>query len=356
MSRPREKNWKAAVMDYITAYLLSLGMSLPLLRSLLPQQALWPAALLCAVFALGFHALFSVQIKRKWILPVAALSALGLWAALGGGPLFTAVQLGKAGFLSFRGVPDAAAPYADTARWAVCLLFSLLGAALSWDHTLPLTTFTVVTIITLAFLFSAQEGVLLCALPAAAGILLMMAGSQGRRFSVLPVAVLLSVLAFLLMPGRPESITPLKAAADGLRQFVEDYLLFNEYRSSFSLEAEGYQPLDDRLGGPANPTDQTVMEVTADSTVLLRAKTYDDYTGLNWYDTLSARRYLAVSPRFAALKEDLFDLNRPLSGDGGMEPVTMPRQPLCMLLAAPVPCKWRGSGWCCITTWLGNGF
>ena len=332
MSRPREMNIKAAVMDFFTAFLLSLGMSLALLRSLLPQQAILPAVLLCAVFTLLFHGLFVLPFKRKWALPLAVLGGLCLWAAFGGGPLFTAIQLGKAGYLAFQGVPDATAPYTDTARWAVCLLFSLLGAALAWDHTLPLTVFTAVTVISLAFLLNAQQEILLYALPAAAGVLLMTASQQGKRPAALPVALLLALAAFLLMPGKPEEWTPLKNAADSLRQFVEDYLLFNEYRSSFTLEAEGFQPLEERLGGPANPTDHTVMEVTCDRTVLLRAKTYDDYTGLNWYDTLSARRYLAVSPRFTALKEELFDMNRPLAGEGNVEALTMQ---IHMLSAAP---------------------
>ena len=121
MSRPRKTDWKAAVMEYCTAFLLTLGMSLTMLRALLPQQAVWPAVVLCAVFTLVFHALFSLPAKRKWMLPAGVILILGLWGLMGGGPLFTAVQLVKAAFLSFRGIPDAAAPYADTARWAVCL-------------------------------------------------------------------------------------------------------------------------------------------------------------------------------------------------------------------------------------------
>ena len=323
MSRPHKMDWKAAVMEYCTAYLLSLGMSLPLLRAVLPQQALWPAALLCAVFTLVFFALFSLPVKRKWILPAGAVLGLGAWAALGGGPLFTAVQLVKAGFLSFRGIPDAAAPYADTARWAVCLMFCLLGAALNWDHTFPLSAFAVITVISLAFLLNTQKELVLCALPAAAGLLLLLAGEQGKRISVLPVAAVLAVCAFLLLPGKPQAVSPFREAAENIRHFVEDYLLFNEFRATFSLSTEGYQPQEDRLGGPAEPEEHTVMEVATGRTVLLRGKTYDDYSGLDWYDSLSARRYLAVSPRYSVLKTELFDLDRPLSGEGDMEAETL---------------------------------
>ena len=323
MSHPRKSGPWAVAMGYLTSYLLSVGMSLTLIHSLMPTHALWPAALLCAAFSLGFHTLFSVPIKQKWFLPPAVLAVLGIWAALGGGPLYTLIQLGKAVVLSFQGVPDAVSPYADTARWAVCLMFSLLGAALAWDRTLPLAVFTVVTVIALSLLVNVQEQSLLCALPAAAGILILMAGKQGRRAVLLPVVLLLPLLAFLVMPRSAMVWEPLKEAAEQVRQFVEDYLLFNEYRASFTLATEGYLPLEERLGGPAQPEDHSVMEVWTDRTVLMRAKTYDDYTGLSWFDSLSNRRFLAASPRFQSLRAELFDLNRPLAGDGNVEPETL---------------------------------
>jgi hypothetical protein len=323
MSLPRKNSLGAFAMGYLTAYLLSLGMSLTLIRALMPTHALWPGLILCAVFSLAFHGLFSVRFKYRWLLPLGVAAVLGIWAALGGGPLFTLIQLAKAAFLSFQGVPDAVSPYADTARWAVCLMFSLLAAALAWDRTLPLALFTVLSVIALSFVLNPDGELLLCALPAAAGLLLLAAGRQGKRPRLLPVALLLPLLAFSVLPQGGVTVQPLKDAAEYIRNLIEDYLLFNEYRASFSLQTEGYQPLDERLGGPAQPEDHSVMEVRTSRTVLLRAKTYDDYTGLNWYDTLSARRYLAASSRFQTLREDLFDLNRPLAGDGSVSPETV---------------------------------
>ena len=58
MSRPREENIKAAVMQCFTVLLLSLGLSLTTLKALLPLQALWPAALLCVLFSLAFEGLY----------------------------------------------------------------------------------------------------------------------------------------------------------------------------------------------------------------------------------------------------------------------------------------------------------
>ncbi len=315
MSRLPEKNWKELLMGYCTALLLALGMSLSLFRAFAPRQALWPILPLCAGMTLALHALFQLRFKhKKWIF-LALTAALSLWGALGGGPVHDVIQMGKAAYLSFLGIPDALAPFAGTARWALCLLLSLLGAALYWDHTVPLAIFTVLSMVGISFAFGEQEALLLCALPSAAGVLLMMARENAKRLSALPIAAVLTALAFLLLPAKPQAVSPFQEIAQNIRQFVEDYLLFNEFRSAFTLTSEGFQPLDDRLGGPAEPKEHDVMEVNTDRKVLLRGKTYDQYTGLNWYDTLSSRRYLSVSPRYTALREELFDLNRPLAGD-----------------------------------------
>ena len=315
MSRPREFDWKKALLGYCAALLLALGMSMTGLRALLPNQALWPAALWCAGFTLAFYGLFQAPFRWKGLIPLVTVGGLAVWYLMGGGPAHSAAQLVKAAFLALRGVPDAAAPYADTARWAVCLVFSLLASALVWDDTLPMALFAVIAVVGLSMLFSAQASLLLCALPAAAGILLMLAREDSRRWSLLPVAIALSLLSFLLLPGKPPTLAPLQDLATRVRQFVEDYLLFTENRTAFSLANEGFQPLEERLGGPAHPANHHVMDVTTGRTVLLRGRTYNDYSGLNWYDTLSARRYLYVSPRFASLRDDLLDLNKPLSGD-----------------------------------------
>ncbi|MBR5111345.1 MAG: DUF4129 domain-containing protein [Clostridia bacterium] len=323
MSRLPELKWKELLMGYLAALLLSLGMGLALFKAFAPNQALWPVFPLCAGMTLVIHALFQIQFKYKKTAIAAVIAAFAAWGALGGGPVFALVQMGKAAFLSFLGVGDALAPYAVTVRWGLCLLLSLLAAALYWDHTVPLAVFTVLSMAGIAFAFGNRESLLLYALPAAAGLLLMLAKENGKRFSALPVAAALAALAFLLLPEKPQALSPFKEAAQEIRQFVEDYLLFNEYRTAFSLTTEGFQPLNERLGGPAEPVDHDVLEVNTDRKVLLRGKTYDQYTGLNWYDTLSARRYLAVSPRYTALREEVFDLNRPLVGADSVSPVTM---------------------------------
>ena len=314
MSRPLKSRLSAAAAGYLTALLLSLGMALPLLFGLFPQEALWPAVLMCAAFSLVIYGLFAIRLKFKWVLPLAAAVGLSVWGVLGGGPLFTAFQAVKAGFLSVQGVPGAADFLADDARIAICFLFSLLGASLAWDRTLSLAVFVVTVVVTLAFVLSSQAKLLLLALPAAAGLLLLLAGENGKRWAALLTAAALTLTAFLLTPARPPRSPALEQAAQDIRDFADDYLFFNQYRTTFSLADEGYQPLKTRLGGPAEPRQHSVMEVRTDRTVLLRGRTYNEYTGLNWIDTLNNRQYLYTAFTSRALRDELFDLNRPLSG------------------------------------------
>lgn len=315
MSRPLKWHWKESITVFLTALLLAVGMALTFYRALLPQQAVLPVLLLCALFTLIFQGLFAVRFRGKAVFCLLLIIAPVLWVLLGGGPLYPVVQGVKAAFLSFSGVTEAAAPYAGELRWAICLLFSLLSAALVWDRTLPLALFSTGAVLALSFAIGGRASLLLCALPAAAGLLMLLAGEEGKRPLVLLIAGVLAGGAFLLLPPSPATARPLKDTANAIRQFVEDYLLFNEYRSSFSLASEGYQPLEERLGGPAQPTDRQVMAVKTDRALLLRGRTYDDYSGLNWFDTLSSRRYLYASPQHTALRDSLFDLSRPLAGE-----------------------------------------
>lgn len=323
MSRLRENPWIPRAIEGLTALMLSVGLSFTALSSLLPGQALLPALGWCALFSIGFYAIFSIRMRFKWLLPLIVTAGLGLWALSGGGPVFTLIQLVKAGFLAFRGIPEAIAPYADAARLSICLVFSLLGALVVWDGALPFSIILSVSITALSYILGGSEDAVFYSLPAAAAILMLAVKDEKMKLAALPVAVILTVLAFLLTPPRPQTMPQMEKTAQDVRHLVEDYLLYDDYRSSFSLHQTGYQPMESRLGGPAEPRDFPVMEVYTDQKVLLRGKSYDTYTGLNWLDTLSYRRYLYISPRFESLRNQILDLNRPLIGAQDAELKTM---------------------------------
>ncbi|MBE5781865.1 MAG: transglutaminase domain-containing protein [Clostridiales bacterium] len=312
MSRLRDFHWKEALLSYLTALLLSSGMAFCMHRVFLPDQAILPALWQCALFAALLQGFFRIPSRSKWLLAGGIILSIGIWAALGGGPGHSLIQWGKTLILSLRGLKEAPLPYAAVARGAICLLFSLLGAALARDRSMPLAVFCLMAVASLGYIFGEEKQVLLYLLPAAAGLLLLLPQDGDKRLSALPLALILALGAFFLMPAEKTTVPALQKTAESIRQLIEDYLFFNDYRSSFSLKDQGYQPLDSRLGGQATPHESSVMEVRTEKTVLLRGRTYNQYSGLNWYDTLSSRRYLFASPRFSSLKENLFDLGRPL--------------------------------------------
>lgn len=320
MSRLREENLKKLLLSYVTALLLGGGMVLCLCRAFLPDQSPLPAFLICALSTAIFEGFFALRFRWKWVFFGGALLLFSGWAALGGGPFFPAAQWVKAFLLTFRGMPDAALPYGDVARLALSLFFSFLGASLSREESLAPAVFCVSGTAVLSFLLGDAGFSAVYLLPGAAGLLMLLARKKSLRFSALPVALLLSLLAFLCLPARLQTAPSLEKTTRRIRQFVEDYLFFNEYRTAFSLKDAGYQPLDERLGGRAEPENRSVMEVTAAHPVLLRGRAYDAYSGLSWYDSLSARRYLYSSPRFASQRDLIFDLNRPLNGEEGIAP------------------------------------
>lgn len=314
MSRLREKAWAQIAAQYLTLLLLSGGLTLTALSALLPGLSLWPALIGCALFSMVFYLLFSIRLRFKFLLPLLIIGGLTLWGLSGGGPVFTLIQLAKAAFLVFRGVPQAIAPYADAARLTLCLIFSLISAALIWDEYLSLAIFLTAVITGLSFILGGSEMALLYSLPAVVAILMMTPPDKRRRFIALPVAAVLALTAYLITPHNPKTDPSMEKTAQDIRNLVEDYLLYDDYRSSFSLAQTGYQPLETKLGGPAEPTNIPVMEVKTDRKIHLRGKAYDSYTGLSWLDTLSHRRYLYFSPRFQTLRDETLDLARPLRG------------------------------------------
>lgn len=315
MSRLREINWKKRLMELLTALLLASGITMSTAAAVFPGWRAAHTAMVCALCCAAVEVLLFLPVKRKGLLLLLPLLPLAVWGVLGGGPVHTLIQTARA-ILYSQGAPLASSPYADAARAALCFGVSLLSVLIACDQSLT-TGCTVVLGAAILCYFAGAEQLLLL-LPAFAGLLLL--AVQGwPRAAALPVALLLAALAFLLLPPEMPGEPPLKQAVTEIRDLVEDYLFFNRQRTSFSLATEGFKPEEKRLGGAPEIREHEVMEVETGETLHLRGCAYDAYSGLDWYDTLSERRYLYASIRQASLRQALFDLKRPPEGMDGAE-------------------------------------
>ena len=147
-------------------------------------------------------------------------------------------------------------------------------------------------------------------------LLLCLLLSMKRREARIPGTVLSCILClaltFLGLQLLPVQDARLSSGAAQVRQWIDDYLLFTQARTPFSLSSCGYMPLgQSRLGGPAAPGQDTLMQVRTDAKVYLRGTIKDQYTGQAWQDTVGQRRYLLLNPGFAALRRNTFDETRP---------------------------------------------
>lgn len=133
---------------------------------------------------------------------------------------------------------------------------------------------------------------------------------QVNYLRALPVAVLIALLAFFATPLNEPTYPPLKDAADRVRQLFDDYFMFTDARTAYSLHNDGYLPLGDRLGGPANPRDEAVMRVRSQVPVYLRGAVKRTYTGYSWIDNVINNRYLFGDITKRTVRNAVFDTGR----------------------------------------------
>lgn len=323
--------FKSRVRPFVTTLLIALCASVSLSFSLLHAfYGAFPAGL-CVLFCLfgALLPLVSVSLPRfKWLPLLLFTAAQGIAYCFRAGWAFEAVQCVRAFALYVSGQQNALLPWLDVL--AAALSFALAFFCTLFIHSELNGAFFITgfSVLGAALWFSGGAGSLaLYALPFFFACLLLFARTaSGVRPAALPVAAVLLLIAFLLAP---ESLTsaPLKEHADQVRREVEDRLRYDGERDSFSLANYGYMPLETRLGGPASPSDEPVLQVDTPSTVYLRGIAYDTYTGHSWYDTVSARRYLYQASAFRAIRDQVFETGYPL-----VSAETEPRQVDVMLL------------------------
>ena len=307
----------------ILAFLLGLG----LLLSMLGSVGLLGEGFFAAAVLLGLTAALSLCSGRRFthLILCAALSGMAAaWLFLLGG-MGTLTEILRAVTLHFSGlktaipmvgretalllaVPVALCSYAVTSRGVgayPALAVTVLPAVLLWltdqPSLLPWLAPSVLAVIALAATANQETPAL-------------------RR--VLPLALVITLGAFLLSPADGVTIQPLKDAADRLRTQILDRFMFTAPRNVFTLASEGYYPQgQNQLGGTATPTDHPVMLVKTPRRTYLRGSVKNEYTGRMWVDTLAGRRYLWTSRQWQNKRTETFDMARPegaLGEDSGL--------------------------------------
>lgn len=295
-------------LQALTTLLAGLGCALPLCLAM--ELTASPGLLLatCAAVTLAF-ALLDCMPRLRALAYVLLLAAVAALAARYAGR-FSAIANALTLFLS--GQPLALAAYSRAIAVLLCLLLTGMAASLtrSGHAFFPLAFLLIVLLFIVSFLGAQVPAAALLPLLLA---LLLSGRAQGvHALRILPCAAVVLAVTLFFLPVAGQQNTTLSAFAERLQRAIGDYLFFTDARTTFSLSSAGWQPLGgEQLGGPVSPTDEPVMQVYTTGRTLLRGTVKNTYTGSAWADTTDQRRYLLISPRFASLRRDLFDLDRP---------------------------------------------
>ena len=297
----------------LTAAILSGALTLVLSGALgLSVSALAVYALCGGIAAVAALAVWS----RMGAMAAALMVGAGLLAgALFGGfrPLTKLTELVQA--LAAMGAGEAAmlTDHADTIYWMVALVltFSLFFIGRMSGGVYPALTLSLIILLYGWFLEKHLSPV--SALPALAALAAMFARSGSDKTSylkALPAALVIAALAFTSLPAGNPTWRPLEDAADRVRQMFFDYFMFTDARASYSLYADGYQPMGDALGGPAEPSKENVMLVQADRMLLLRGSIRRTYTTYSWTNSAVNNRYLFIDPMKREARDRIFESRR----------------------------------------------
>ncbi|MEG1195397.1 MAG: transglutaminaseTgpA domain-containing protein [Clostridia bacterium] len=294
----------------MVSFLLCAGLLLPLLLSfeiggLIPLALTVSISLLCLFVFVGGHA-------KGGLITLVALSAFGLIQLFipNMGFFGSCYEALKALSLYLTGITAAAPLFAAPIALLLAVALAMLSFAFS-SKNVGFLPATILVVLVLFGLWSLGKPMFFwLVLPALVALLLLISQSSHEKinlFEVLPMAAIVVVLSMLILPRGQTILPPLYNAAMDLKQTISDYLFFTEPRNVFTLGSYGYYPMGNgKLGGEAEPTDLPVMTVKTSKRTLLRAVIKDEYTGRNWRDTSSGKRYLYVNPRWSDLRSDVY--------------------------------------------------
>ena len=292
--------------------LLSFGLTTALLGAVNPEYPFLPCLLVCLLFSLALEIVF--WSRRSSVVGGCALLLVLVFWLLGGGVTLLSDLL-RAFTLYLNGVSGTLSLMSREASLliAFCLTLICFFSTHAGSGSLAVIPLTVGALTVLWILD--RPDLVVWLLPAAVATGTMMVLDRHQELSparVLPWSVILMLLAFALTPKQGVTIPALKEKADEFRQALIDRMFFTEPRDVFSLASEGYYPQGyTQLGGPAQPSEKEVMQVSAPRDVYLRGVVMNEYDGRAWRNTLGGRRYLWDSPSMAAQRTRIFDQDLP---------------------------------------------
>lgn len=291
--------------------LYALGMTLTLLQvtGLAAYGGLAAAVLTVMTLLLT---LASLDNRSAWVLGSVCAAACVIWLVMGGAS--TVVDVMQALVLHIKGLHAAVPLVAREAAVISCLLCG--GAAFFVTQrsagAYPALVLVVLTVV-LMWLSDRTE-LMWYLLPAVIAVvaLLLQGNHDISAARVLPLSAVTVALAFGCVAIGGATIPPLKEAADGLRRYVFDIILFTGNREVFSLADVGYYPQgEEQLGGPADPSEAEVMAVITPRQVYLRGSIRNVYTGRDWKDEVQSKRYPWDSASYSDMRSATFDMALP---------------------------------------------
>ena len=308
---------KEAVSHGLIAFLYALGLTLTLLHVLDLAGHAWMAVPVTAVI-IALMAASTLRRWAGWALTGAAVVGGGVWLLTGGLGVVTEAFRGVT--LHLSGVMAALPMVAGETAMLIAVLAAVVSFLLTFRAAGAYPAITVLLLALLLLWLGNRASLLMWLLPSVAAVMTLMAVSAHEGLNlrrILPTMLAAALAAFLVIPTGGVTIGPLKDAADTLRQRIFDYFFFTEPRDVFTLAAEGYYPQgQSQLGGPANPSDHPVMQVTTQRRTYLRGAIKNEYTGRVWLDTTGGRRYLWTGLRWQSIRSETFDMALPVGSLG----------------------------------------
>ncbi|MEG0144660.1 MAG: transglutaminase domain-containing protein, partial [Clostridia bacterium] len=125
-----------------------------------------------------------------------------------------------------------------------------------------------------------------------------------------PIAAVAVLLALLMLPAGNPTWPPLAQAAQKVRDLFDDYFLFTDPRTTYSISADGFQSMGEVLGGPAEPNLGDVMTVETTRPLLLRGSIKRTYTTYSWTESAVNSRYVFIDPLKKQVRDQVFDADR----------------------------------------------